>query len=279
MSIIRPLLGRLTQGCIFTCAKAENYPHCNVHGLVITARCDVEQDKYQILNYLPVVSLDDWLTVDGFDILYNRLSAESAGAMQSALREAGISPSIQFSLSPHEISANFFTEPFDNKAISAPAKKFNANLYRQELLSDIFSSRKTRKHELYAISEGSSTALIRELVLQRATGYCFIPSIYESGDESGYVILLREVKHLSRSAAAAVANGLEINVGASLANTYGLSFDHEAFAMPIGEISSPMVEHIMQMFSNLFGRIGVSDLPKTYVDEISKRRPEPWRKL
>ena len=59
--ISAPKLGFLTQGTLFTCAAAEDYGGCNVHGLVITARCDVAQNKAAVFNYLPVVSLDDWV--------------------------------------------------------------------------------------------------------------------------------------------------------------------------------------------------------------------------
>lgn len=111
VQIIRPLLGRLTQGCLFTCARAENYGHCRVYGLVITARCDVEQDKYPILNYLPVVSLDDWLLVDGFDILHARLDAEADGGLKGCMKEGGVAESILFSMSPSDIQAAFFSSP------------------------------------------------------------------------------------------------------------------------------------------------------------------------
>jgi hypothetical protein len=53
--ILKPTLGLLSQGTIFSCASAEDYPDCLVHGLVITARCDIAQSKVPIFNYLPVV--------------------------------------------------------------------------------------------------------------------------------------------------------------------------------------------------------------------------------
>ena len=39
-------------------------------------------------------------------------------------------------------------------------------------------------------------------------------------------------------------------------------------AMPVVEVGSPTIEHILQSFSNLFGRIGVADPVDEVVDTI-----------
>jgi hypothetical protein len=38
--------------------------------------------------------------------------------------------------------------------------------------------------------------------------------------------------------------------------------------MPITEIASPTIEHIMQSFSNVFGRIGVADPAEEVIGKI-----------
>jgi hypothetical protein len=53
------IVGKITQGTIFNCAAAFRYPGKQVFGLAITARCDVAQEKYHLLNYVPVISLRD----------------------------------------------------------------------------------------------------------------------------------------------------------------------------------------------------------------------------
>lgn len=49
-------------------------------------------------------------------------------------------------------------------------------------------------------------------------------------------------------------------------------------AMPISMLNSPNMEHLMQTFSNLFGRIGISNIPNDYVQELCRRQPS-YRKL
>jgi hypothetical protein len=81
--------------------------------LVITARCDAEQDKVLIYNYLPVVRLDDWLHRDGKTILADRLLSESIGQMKSALNDGHYSFSVLETESPHTILEKLF--PVGNK--------------------------------------------------------------------------------------------------------------------------------------------------------------------
>jgi hypothetical protein len=52
-----------------------------------------------------------------------------------------------------------------------------------------------------------------------------------------------------------------------------LSFTHSDFAMPIGELTSPQVEHLLQTFSFLFGRIGLPDPGKESVAALCGIRP------
>src|SRR6476659_5449527 len=93
-SIVYPPTSQFTQGSLFTCAVAEEYEGCAVYGLIITARCDVEQGKVRAYNYLPVVSLRDWLGRDGKLILAERLMADINGRLRNTLRESGYSTGI-----------------------------------------------------------------------------------------------------------------------------------------------------------------------------------------
>jgi hypothetical protein len=275
MKILRPLLGRLTQGSIFSCASAEGYAGCEVYGFVITARCDVEQDKFPILNYVPIVKLDDWLDREGFDILSSRLRADLEGAISALLSQCKIAINILESQSLRDIESAFFSEPYTSKEIKSAKDRFSGLIARNELIDQIELNRLNQSGKLYEINDKSASALLKELIQHKITGYYFLPSVYDQGDDAGYVINLREVRHLTRVAAQKLANGLEASDGADIAAENGLSFELDTLAMPIGELSSPAVEHVLQTFSTLFGRIGLDDPSREYVDQICARRPKP----
>lgn len=272
MRIRRPLLGQLTQGGIFSCAKAEAYDGCSVHGFVITARCDIEQRKFPILNYLPVVMLDDWLTRDGFDLLFHRISADTEGSIADVMSLAGISRSILLSQSLQAVRDAFFST--GEKKAKSQEEKFAKLVEKDELLQAIFSDRLGRAASLHEMNSKVSCALIKDLVLQKLSGYYFLPDISDSGSGDGFVILLREVRNIPKDVAERVASGLDEDEARNgRAGSY-LSYACDPFAMPVGELTSPEVEHVMQAFSVLFGRIGVEDFPLQYVDKISLRRPK-----
>lgn len=273
MNIIRPLLGRLTQGYIFSCARAENYHNCNVFGFVITARCDVDQNKFPIMNYIPVVTLDDWLLQDGFDILASRINADIDGSLLNVMKEHGIAESILFSKTYDEVGNSFFSQPYEDKKHKANSDRFFNLLNKKKFISEICLNRSNNSADLYKCNEKMSSSLLGDLSAQKISGFYFLPSVYDSNDDAGYVLLLREVSHLSRQAALAVASGFDGTKQPELGAQYGLNFDFEPFSMPIGEVPSPNVEHILQAFAQLFGRIGLADLPRDYLNKIVARRP------
>lgn len=91
-NIRHPRYGYITQGTIFCCATAAYYTGCQVYGLTITARCDIAQNKYSILNYLPIVKLGDWFLRDGLDILSEQEIAYQYGKLKGMLRQANLDP-------------------------------------------------------------------------------------------------------------------------------------------------------------------------------------------
>jgi hypothetical protein len=110
-----PQNGPMTQGTIFACAVAGDYLGCYVHGLVITARCDLAHDEAQVVSYLPVVRLEDWLHRDGRLLLAQRASADAMGAMKSALRQAKLSEAVLETEEPRKILEVLFADTSNKK--------------------------------------------------------------------------------------------------------------------------------------------------------------------
>lgn len=275
MKIMRPLLGQLNQGALFTCAQAARYAPYPVLGLVLTARCDLAQNKFPVLNYLPVVSLDAWMCVDGCDILHSRAHSDIYSSLHNALDNAGISRSVLNSKSPRDILHAVFMDASVDKGIKNAASRFAEIVERIELL-DSHPDGNGSLVRLYGSFDKLRREMLKELVLNRLSGYYFLPRAYEDEHPTGYVVLMREVAHLPRALATKISRGL--SEGDACFTTYPswthhLSFRHEDFAMPIGEMPSPEIEHVLQSFSFLFGRIGLPDPDTGYLADVCARRP------
>ena|ERR1035437_6615957 len=107
-AVDRPRDRFLTQGTIFTCAVAEDYAGCETYGLIITARCDIAHEKARAYNYLPIVTLDDWLRRDGRIILAERLRSDAMEKMEKLLKHNSFAESILTTQTPRLILNTLF---------------------------------------------------------------------------------------------------------------------------------------------------------------------------
>jgi hypothetical protein len=274
--IAYPRKGPMTQGTIFTCAVAEDYLGCPTRGLVFTARCDIAHDKARVLNYLPIVSLDDWLHRDGRIILAQRLISETLGVMHGVLKDGGYSPAILDTEHPRAILDTLFPNGADGKL----RQRFDRACGRFELASRCLSSRPS---ETLSVSLGHEApklreALCSELVHNNLGGFYFLRSIEPSGPDLGHVVLLREIQSVPLELALAVADGLSRELYESMCQSHPLlhnklSIAPDDFAYPIGQVLSPHLEHLLQTFAWLFSRIGLPDPDKVYVAGLWNRQP------
>ena len=261
----KPKLGQITQGTIYSAAAAENYFGFPTWGLCITARCDVAHEtKTEVFNYVPVVRYEDWLLVDGFRTLFNRIKAEHVGVLKSSLSQAKLSSSVLETYSPSVVVNKFFpsTEKTDQKI-----KKIHECAAAIEEIQELRSKSSISAVQLKNIcSTSSKTAekLAKELWGNQLSGYYFLKDIGETehGSNCGYVILLREIHHISRDAAALIGGGIT-ELESIEKKISSLNFSVMDFSYPIAKLSSPWIEHVMQQFSTLFNRIGLPDSPES----------------
>ena len=272
-----PRLGQLNQGSIFSCARADRYPGCVVSGVVLTARCDLEQEKYNVLNYAPVVSLKDWLKVDGYELVLSRIAADLGSRTESALRTINLPMSILNSQTPASILESYIRAPNVDKKVKKADEKFVELDRRAQQLVRWKEGYSVSNTDMFDQCDALARNVVRELIHHKLSGYYFLPKVEHGSEETGFVALLREVNHLPRQLALLIAGGFDATSHEFSQHpewlTY-IDFTLTDFAMPIGEIVSPYVEHLLQTFSHLFGRIGLPDPDRAKVDELSGIRPE-----
>jgi hypothetical protein len=256
MHIQKPVLGQLTQGTLFTGATAEHYPLLPVWGLCITARCDMAREiKVQVFNYVPVIRYEDWLRGDGAKLISERIEADLLGKMKSILEENKKSVSVLESYSPLQIATTLLP---GNTTFATLAQKFDicTHIRRETRLTS------ARRHELVSINRKISEKLVKELWANQLVGFYFLDDlgITDHPSSNGYVVMLREIHHLPRNVASAIAGGYLIAeypmAGTNEFCSKTTPFD---FAHTTGVIKSPWIEHILQQFSIMFSRIGLPD--------------------
>lgn len=270
-----PTYGEITQGTVFCCAYAPRYQDCAVYGLTITSRCDVAQGKYPILNYLPIVSLSDWLRQDGLDILLSHESNEQFSRLKRTLHHVGVSSTLLESISLNEIADVHFPLETGKRTQKKTSKEFRVHISLMEEFDSLIRSSTRNEQFLWFRKKRPSSVkqLISRLSRHNVLGHYFLEALYpDTTDFTGYVCLLREVTTLSKKIADELGRGLsfdQYNKFQPSEKFSPLVFDHEELAMPIVEIGSPTIEHILQSFSYLFGRIGIPDPVENVVQDIA----------
>ncbi len=276
--VSEPRMGRITQGTIFCGGYAEHYSGLPVWGLVITARCDTTHEKTPIVNYLPVVTMEDWLLGHGGVLSIDREAADVKNRFKSLLAKRQLSASLLEVHSPYEIAKLHFPRPAESgsqKAIKETKEAEEASETAAWLshLQQCLVSPLPNRHAIQTAvirCRKSVEAVVKDLITHKLAGYYFLPTLgglTEKPSQKGYVVLLREVHHMPREGVSQLVEGISKDA-ATTPPTRGLCFDCFDFIYPVAELVSPWIEHLMQSFCNLFGRIGVADIDKKVLTQI-----------
>lgn len=260
-----------SQGTIFSCCKASEYSDCPVFGLAITARCDAAHSKVPIYNYLPIVKLDDWIRRHGSEIVAERVIAGSRGSLASCLKEQQTDPGILNHVPHSDILDQL--RSVGTKAGKARAARFAKAMTEIEAAETLFEQpNQDIQEQLLRDNEKLIRSIIAELTRNQFIDYHYLPRIETRQNPTGFVVNLREVRHISAATAELVLKGIDPKdysansaIGRALREDLDFQQPESDYAMAIAQVGSPVIELILQRFSALFARVGVDDLT---VDEV-----------
>lgn len=268
-----PKMGQFTQGTVFTCGYAENYPGQIVHGIVITARCDAAQKKVPIYSFIPVVSLRDWIFKDGAEITLKRVIDDAENTLENILEECNISLTVLRTASRDEIVEKLLRPMArSDRKIETKIRKFqNAQMLIDMAEAAVWDGGKEAACKALKKVPKLLDKVIKDLSGNKIMGHYLLRGMETFVDDDGdYVALLREVHHIPYSVAQKILNGISaIEWPDDLAKQARcpVFLNKEDYCMPVAKLRSPWMEHLMQSWSLLFTRIGVED-----IDAASVRR-------
>lgn len=263
-------LSKIQQGTIFRGAIANNYNNnCEVYGVIITPRCDIANGKVNTYHYLPVVSLSDWKYKDFWTIFSHQIYSTLIGNYKQTL--------IRFNVSPNLIG-KFSFESIQEKLLL----KITKEKEKEKLNNIIDDLKKLHEWKLkfppkdtinYFLTkyEKLSKNIFRELKGNKMKGFYLLE---DWNDNSSYfIILLREIKRISVEVGDKLGKGIYagyIPDGERQLNDLQKYEDKYEMYYGIKRIKSPYIEHLIQMFFQNFGRIGVSDHNNNLENDLFK---------
>ena len=261
---LRNIRSTLTQGSIINLCTSSEFPNCEVHGCIITPRCDLARDmKVSTAHYLPMVDFEDWYNRVGKERLLKNMKANATnkfdGIVKNILNQSNFS---KFGLSDDLIS-EIIAKQTDHKKQNTLAKAFQE--YRDAMSQTI---------DNYNPNAKERAGIVKDLLADRIPGYYPIERWDEANGTSAdrmMIILLREVHSISRAIALKLTSGFieeEFDRQELIQNGFSVSDNNSNIYQILCEMKSPYIEHIMQAFSHNFCRIGVDDMEADFHETI-----------
>lgn len=253
-------INEIQQGTIINGCLAEKYDQKNVFGIVVTPRCDIENEKVPTIHYLPIVSFEDWIKEDFKEIFFNRTKKHIYGNLKSQCNNGGLSSSIIDTLSQEQIM---------NVINSSSIKTKQKNSFASMVKDYGYVQNKTNIRELYLKYPSLGKQIITDLYRNNIGNFYILESWNIDDTKSDYVVvLLRDVRRITFTMGKEIAKGLEKNNITERDWSYNdlnPNVDN-GFYYPLVTLSSPYMEHLIQSFFHNFGRIGIEDLDKNCID-------------
>lgn len=262
---LRPKYQKITQGSIIRGCIANGYNGCDIYGLIITARCDLAQEKVNTVHYLPIVSYDDWLKKEIVAALRQELILERKKKVIEKLNEKKLPNSfLDRGLSRAQIEKSFSANSKGKKECESFMALYDNWENACHCKDDVLLCEKD--------AEGLLKNNINLLINHGKSEWYLIEDWERNISSSGFkIILLREIGTLSIDCALKMANGImedDVSEDFFKYNMLKRTNDRSSLYYIESEIKSPYIEHILQRFTNNFARIGLDDIPR--IDTISQ---------
>ena len=263
-------MDQLDQGTILWGVRSDKYPGIPCYGIIITASCDIANDKVSKIYYLVGVKAQDWFCTDhSYHVVYREKMKTVFDKFYDKCRK----------LSLDAQTLQVFSKDEVEKVIEAEVQKARDQKALKQCYDDfsVFCrpgmDNKARKE---AIQHDNTPAInfLSGIEQGKIFHYHYLPeACYLEKSEtmnSGLIIDLQEISSISLGDAKKILSpgidGLILNQEEEceqlrLKSLFWLETENDFVAVE-GKINSPWREHLMQRFSHDFSRIGLDGAKK-----------------
>lgn len=241
---------RISQGSLFNYAYSESHEDHEILGLIITARCDISNDKVRKYSYLSVIPFQIWRESELVFILKKRVLKSITNDIEVQLVNVGYSKNALKMYGPERLLEVLSKDKNIQKKLGIITNKIESYKLLNSAMtySDMFNS-----------FEKEILKIVKDIVDNKSLEYHFLDEVPGYGP---CIINLREINHLDRVAVQCITDGIEFSTlsDQEKANLRSINTKFpDGISLVIGLVQSPFIELVMQRFADLFLRIGVVD--------------------
>lgn len=264
----------ITQGLVFYGVRSYHYPDMACYGIVITARCDLAQKKVKQVHYVTAVTINEWLKGDCLLIISEELSKNSLKNIKNWMKQKSLNSRVVAEFGPQKCQKIVETYEISRSGKEKLLKEINMWSLAKEISEGRISEDKIVEL-LNSDLAGYKKNKLSLLLKNQLSGFYLLPHVdrKKDGENKGFVVNLRDIQSMKiEYFEKLIANEIDffnpiIEKDQNIRKIFFLESDSD-FAMDLGIIGSPHIEHLMQSFAHLYSRIGIEDLTEEYEEEI-----------
>lgn len=268
-------MSELDQGTIIVGVRSSKYPDVQCYGIIITASCDIENEKVGKLYYLIGVKVQRWFCSEfGFHLVYDSEKNKLYDRYSNKCQLLSLDADTLLQFSKEDVEKVLETQVKKNKDRSELKE-----LYERYLLYIKPDMNEAVRRLIIQQNSDPVVQFVKNVDLERTLHYFYLPeSTYMSINsrmDTGLIVDLQEIDYISLSDAKKIITpGIDnLIIGQEsaterdrLKKKFWLN-DPDDFVDIEGKIVSPWREHLMQRFTHDFTRIGVN---RATEDDYSK---------
>lgn len=256
-------MNNIDQGTVIYGIRSEKYPEKMCYAIIISARCDIANDKISKLYYLTAVNAREWFcTENGFNEVYSKVLDDKKKNFINNNKNYKINFELLFTMSYERAVIVLESNEKNEKKKTKLIDKFT-EIYQYIGPLNLDSRRKFVK-----ANSSPAVKFLDQIVKGHTNHYFFLPKrVYENGEigNDGLIVDLQEIGIMPMNDAKCLKSpGIDFQILSEkdiseqerLTKTYWLE-NYDDFVEIEGVVRSPWCELLMQRFSNDFIRIGV----------------------
>lgn len=262
----------ITQGTVITSLRSKKYCDNRCYGVIITAKCDLANNKVDKVFYLEALKIEDWLlSQKGFETAISGIIKDKENNLKATLKDYNIDWA----------TIKGFSESDTEKVIDCVITKDKTNKNVKRLLKEFndvnksSSSLNVRKNFIRE-NKKSISDYLKRIVNGQNTHYVYLPEETLKGNiKNGVIVDLQEVDFLDIDTVTDLSkflidckNEYVSDEKKELYNQKFFIYDDPGYSVILCQIESPWIEYLMQHFSNSFIRIGVDNPSSKTIKKI-----------
>lgn len=256
---------KLTQGSIIAYIRSTKYPNIKCQGIVISARCDLAQEKVNRIHCLSAMNIDEWF----YEVLFESVTNEQNSNILGTIKKYCEQKNMDF-ITLCEMDRDDIRKILLKSASSKEKKNIERIVGEWEKISKLLDGNVEKEEKKSFLQKNRKIVenKLRSLYNSSFAKFAFVPEkAYSNGKSSvkGLVVDLQDVVQLDIKVKNPILEyEYDYKVEKSkekrkYINKYFFFESESDFVIAENVIVSPWIEYVLQMFANSFMRIGVEN--------------------